>query len=306
MSPFGQLPVLPRRVLLPLAELVVAARLAGDVPLPLRLEPLPLDGLGERLGSPGPSAAHDDVRRALEPAADEGPGGALAGLAARGLVDDGVLTPVALAALRVLARGALLVRLDLAVVRRGDVVPLRAWFAAGGGMVTQLSTSGGRDYELAWFDAALWTSQLVRAVTLPRAGADECAVPAFVSMPSELLVAGCKAAREGRPELLGALAADHAGSVRLGDHRGLEVASPADTAAVVAALEAGCRARLRVLLRGRDIEQVPAVASWLLLDDGWHELRPGPGATAELRRREPRDLALWLARPVSVAAGVAR
>ena len=37
----------------------------------------------------------------------------------------------------------------------------------------------------------------------------------------------------------------------------------------------------------------PAVSAWLLFDDGWHELRPGRDATSVLRRREPRDLGLF-------------
>ncbi|MBA3781849.1 MAG: hypothetical protein H0X12_08370 [Nocardioides sp.] len=283
MSAVLRAPGLPRRVLLPLAELIAAARLAGDVPLPLRLDAAPAQ-LDERLGG---AAAYDDVRRAVTRADDEGP----AGLAALGLLDDGRLDSEAAMALRVLAGGALLIQLDLSAVRRGGVVPLRSWFAAGHGVVAQLSTSGGRDYELAWFAPADWVSQFVRAACLPGVATGESVVPASVSLPSELLVAGCAAVREGRTDVLASLAADH---------------GTAGVAEALTALETTCRGRLRVLMRRRDVDQKPAITTWLLLDDGWRELRPGPGATAQLRRRAPRDLALWLAPSVALAAGVAR
>ncbi len=269
-----ELPGLPRRMPLSLAELVGAARLAGDVPLPLRLGDASPDGLDDRLGGSAPAAALDDVRREL-------------GRDAIG----GELEPEAAMALQVLATGALLVQLDLAAGRGGRVIPLRSWFAVGGRVVAQLSTSGGRDYELGWFDVALWTSQLLRAITLPDVGGGETVVPARVSLPSELLVAGCAAVRDHRSDVLAVLAADH---------------GRPDLVPVITALETGCRGRLRVLARRRDLEHKPAVATWLLLDDGWRELRPGPGATSQLRRREPRDLARWLATSVSAATEVTR
>ncbi len=284
------LPGAPRRVQLRLAELIAAAGLAG-VPLPLP-QPLPPRlaaapaGLDERLSGSPLSTARDDLRSELARADDEGP----AGLAARGLVDGGDLVPEAALALHVLARGALFVQLDLVVRRSGDSFPLRSWFAVGGGVVVQLSTSRGRHYELAWFAPAFWSSQLVRAVLVPGVGTGASVVPASVSMPSELLVAGCAAVREGRTDVLHALAADHglSGMVE-----------------VLTALETTCRARLRVLLRRRDVQRKPAITTWLLLDDGWRDLTPGPGATARLRRREPSDLASWLA-PSVAAAGAAR
>ncbi len=279
------LQALPRRVLLPLAELIAAARLAGDVPLPLRLGAGTIQ-LDERLGGSG-SAARDEVRGAVARADDEG----RAGLAARGLLDDEALDPEAAMALRVLAGGALLIQLDLSAARRGGVVPLRSWFAVGDGVVAQLSTSGGRDYELAWFAPATWVSQFVRAACVAGAARGKSVVPVSMSLPSELLVAGCAAVREGRTEVLAALVADD---------------GTPGVAEVLTALETTCRGRLRVLLRRRDVEQRPAITTWLLLDDGWRELRPGPGATARLRRREPRDLALWLAPAVALAAGVDR
>ena len=268
MSAVAQLPELPRRVVLTLADLVRAAQLA-DAPLPLRVDAFASGQLADRLRGASPSPP-DDVRRAL---------GEPDHLGELGLLDDGDLVPEAALALRVLAGGSLTVRLDLVARRRGGVVPLRSWFGVGPGLVAQLSTSSGRDLELAWFAPELWTSQLVRTLAFSRPAPSGSGLPESVSMPSEDLVAGCAAVRAGRTDVLGAWSPRHA--------------------AAVTALEATCRGRLRVLVRGRGRA---AVTSWVLHDDGWRELRPGPAATVRLRRRDPRVIASWLAPAVARAA----
>lgn len=63
--------------------------------------------------------------------------------------------------------------------------------------------------------------------------------------------------------------------------------------ALLETLGASCRGRLRLLTTRRDHPPRRRVAAWLLLDGGWHELRPGPGATSLLRRRDARDLGLF-------------
>lgn len=67
-------------------------------------------------------------------------------------------------------------------------------------------------------------------------------------------------------------------------------ADAAQTLALLQTLGGACRGRLRLLGRRRDRPGGPAVAAWLLFDEGWHELRPGRHATCVLRRRDPRDL----------------
>ena len=275
MSAALDLPQLPRRIVLSLADLARAGDLAG-VPLPLALpsnrrgratgEASPL---GERLGA-GPGSGPDDVRRALA-APDR--------LAELDLLVDGELVPEVALALTVLATGPLRMRLDLAVERDSGVVPLRSWFGVGHGLVAQLSTAGGRELELAWYSPDLWAPQLGRTLASAAPPGGSTTLPDVVSLPSEDLAAGCAAVRAGRPDLLSALLPDRA--------------------ALVSTLESTCRGRLRVLVRCRERA---AVTTWVLHDDGWRELRPGPGTTARLRRRDPRLIGSWLAAAVLRAA----
>lgn len=313
----------PRRVRLDLAELVLAARLAGDVPLPFTLpSTLPeddadLDGdrpaervtermaerMAERLaGRPDAEVGAEHVRRLhaeLERVDDDGDRGAAAGLAERGLVIDGVLEPGLAGALQVLAGGPLSLRLDVSVRRRAGDSRVRSWFGVAPGLVAQLSTGTGLDLEVAWFDPQLWVSQLERAARVqpwvPQAAAME--VPAYADLPSELLVGAQKACREQRTDLLAGLARSHRGRVRLGRPGEVAEADDDQATALLHTLGQECRGRLRLqaLRRDRLPEARPAVLSWLLLDDGWHELRPGRHATTVLRRREPRDLGVLTA-----------
>ena len=103
-------------------RLVLAARLAGDVPLPLWVadDPAP-DRFTERLAGTPVTLAHEELAEAW-PARRDGPAGARASLADRGVVDgSGVLDPAVGATLQNLAGAPLSVVLDLTVVRRsGD------------------------------------------------------------------------------------------------------------------------------------------------------------------------------------------
>ena len=287
----------PHRVTLGLAELVVAARLAGDVPLPVRTDGRPGgDRMTDRLAGTRQSRAQELVARELARADDAGPDGGRAALAARGLVDEtGALDDGVTSALQTLAGGPLSVVVDVSAVRRAGEVRLRSWFGVRPGQVAQLSTGGGLEFELAVFDPRLWVSQLTRTVTV-EAWVPEPAplmLPDYVSLPSELL-AGCdKAHRDRRTDLLAPMAAAHLGAVRMGEPREVRPADSEQTLALLQTLGGACRGRLRLLTARRDGVANPAVSAWLLFDDGWHELRPGRGATSVLRRRDARDLGLF-------------
>jgi hypothetical protein len=186
--------------------------------------------------------------------------------------------------------------LDVAVVRAEGDLRLRSWFGVAASVVVQLSTVDGLELELAWFAPELWVSRLTRAVSVEPWSLRPAplALPDHVSLPSELLVGSERARRERRTDLLPAMAAAYAGRVRLGDARGTRAAGADEVLRLLGTLGTATRGRLRLVVQRRDRAQSdPAVASWLLLDDGWHELRPGRDATAVLRRRDPRDLGLF-------------
>lgn len=290
-------PAVPHRVSLGLAELVVAARLAGDVPLPIRTEGRPLGGdrMADRLAGTRQGQAQELIARELVRGADDGPDGGQASLAERGLLDAaGTLDEGLTVALQTLAGGPLSVVLDVAAVRRAGDVRLRSWFGVRPGLVAQLSTGSALDVELAWFEPRLWVSQLTRAVTVEPWVPDPAPLrlPDYVSLPTELL-AGCdKAHREHRTDLLAPMGASHLGAVRMGESRAVRPADSEEILALLHTLGGACRGRLRLLTSRRDRAVTPAVSAWLLFDDGWHELRPGRGATSVLRRRDDRDLGL--------------
>ena len=288
----------PHRVSLGLAELVVAARLAGDVPLPIRTDggPVAGDRMTDRLAGTRQDRARELVARELARADDDGPDGGRAALTGQGLVDDtGALRPGVTAALQTLAGGPLSVVLDVAAVRRAGEVRLRSWFGVHPGLVAQLSTGAGLEFELAWFDPRLWVSQLTRAVTVEPWVPDPAplVLPDYVSLPSELLAGSDKAHRERRTDLLAPMAAAHLGAVRMGEPRQVRPADSEETLALLKTLGGACRGRLRLLTTRRDRPDSPAVSAGLLFDDGWHELRPGRHATSVLRRRDARDLGLF-------------
>lgn len=288
-------PGLPRRVGLDLAELVAAARLAGDVPLPLRLDAA-TGRLADRLSGGATAAAASVVEDALARASDAGPDGAVAALAARHLVRDGELDAGVAYALRVLAGGTGFVQVDLSHVRDQGAVALRSWLGIEGRLVAQLSTSGGADFELAWFDVALWHSQLTRTVTLDGPDpADAVPLPDWASLPTELFLGARKAIAEQRPDLVAGMAQAHEGQVLVADVEGGPRALPVDQAAgLLAVLVQRSTGRLRVLCGRRHEDAAPAVLSWVRFAGAWHEITPGPPATTRLRRRSEADLATLL------------
>ena len=263
---------------MPLGDLVRAARLCG-VALPLRLVDAPPDRLADRLaGTRTGSPARDLV--AAELARAEQPG-------------DPPPEPV-VAALRLLASGPLLAVLDVCAVRRGVDVRLRSWVSASGGAAAQLTTRGVADFELASWPTSQWTERVGAAVAVEPwvATPAPLVLPDHVALPTELLLGAVRACREHRPDLLPVLALEHGGAVRLGDAHGVRPAGPEEALALLRTLADGCRGRLRMLLTRRDRGVRPRMAAWLLLDDGWREVRPGRDATTVLRRRRPRDLGL--------------
>ena len=290
-------PPLPHRLRLGLAELVTAARLAGDVPLPIGTNAPHLDDrLTERLAGTRATEARELLAAELARVDDDGPDGALASLTGRGLCDEsGRLDPAVGAALTSLAGSPLSAVLDVSARRRTGEVRLRSWFGVRRGLVTQLTTGDGLDVELAWFEPRLWVSQVARAVQVEPWVPEPAplALPDYVSLPSELLAGVAKAHRDRRTDLLPALASTHVGQVRLGDARAARDADSDEILALLQTLGGACRGRLRLLTARRDRpDDSPSVTAWLLFDDGWHELRPGRAATSVLRRREPQDLGL--------------
>lgn len=297
---------LPRRVPLRLGELVLAARLAGEVPLPVRVDhPAALDRLTERLDGGTVDHARAAITDELARVDDDGSAGARAALIEAGLLVGGRLEPGIDAALRVLAGGALSAVLDVSAVRRAGEVRLRSWFGVATGLAAQLTTQGPVSFELAWFAPRLWVSQLTRAVSVEPWTPEPAplSVPDFVQLPSELLAGSQKAYRDHRTDLLAPMAATHLGAVRLGEPGQVRAADTEEILALLHTLGGACRGRLRLwaaLDRDGGPEASPGVAAWLLFDDGWHELRPGRAATSVLRRRETRDLGL-LTRPLVAA-----
>ena len=115
-----------------------------------------------------------------------------------------------------------------------------------------------------------------------------------MSLPSELLGGH----RAGPPRAAHRPAARHGRVLRSGrcgwaSRARCATPTPTRSLALLHTLGGACRGRLRLLTTRRDRPaDPPAVAAWLLFDDGWHELRPGRDATSVLRRRDARDLGL--------------
>ncbi len=288
---------LPVRLRLSLAELVLLARLAGDVPLPIGLDARSVeDRLLTRLSGTRVGEVRELLARERARVDDDGPEGARAALVSRGVCDQaGEVDPAVGAALSSLAGSPVSALLDVSARRRSGEVRLRSWFGVRRGLVTQLTVGDDLTAELAWFDPRRWVSQVARVVEVEPWVPEPAptALPGYVCLPSELLAGGEKAHRDQRTDLLPVLASAHVGQVRLGDARAVREADSDEILALLRTLGAACRGRLRLLTTRRDRpEQPPAVSAWLLFDDGWHELRPGRAATAVLRRREPQDLGL--------------
>ena len=287
--PNGLLEALPRRVTLTLPELRLVAERAGGAPLPFELvAPSGSSPLDSRLGESRTSAEDAAYARALDSLHDPD-----ATLTRRGLLDEdgpagGMAGAVGLLATPTTA-------LDIDVTAAG--IRAKSWHRHAGDAVATLSTVDGVVFELAWFPASQWASELGRAAVLP-ADLDvrSSAVPAHVEIPFELADTATEAIRSGRADLLPVLAARHTGSVL--DDRG-----PLDDATVstlLAALSDEAQGRLRVLVANvaEGEPTVVGVVSWTLLADGWHALRPrhlGDVHRVVVSAVEPSDLAPELA-----------
>lgn len=262
----GLLESLPRRVTLTLPELRLVAERAGGAPLPFDDRPQPAPtGVEDRPGRSGPSAedaAYDRVLRTLhDPEAT---------LARRGLLDGGARAAGVLGAVGLLATPTTAVDIDVAA---GET-RATAWHRHDGSAVAALATVDGVVFELAWFDAAQWASELGRVGALPEdLPVRASGVPAHVEIPFELADAAAEAVRGGRADLLPVLAAKSAHPVRDGDGRPLPAA---DVPPLLLALTGETRGRLRALVADLSEGEAPVagVVSWTLLSDGWHALRP--------------------------------
>lgn len=287
-APAGTLQGLPRRLALTLPELGLLAEKAGGAPLPFDVvHPEAGSALESRLGQ-SPLAADDTAYVAalgsLNDPADH--------LARRGLLLDDEADAGVVGALGLLATPAVAVDLDVVVGR----VRARAWHRQRGNAVATIATTDGIVFELAWFETDKWPAELARVAVVPEdVPLAESALPELVDLPYELLDAGAEAVRTGRPDLLDTIVAHHAGSVT--DGAGAPVADTS-VAGLVGGLVSGTQGRLRALVADLDAGgTVVGVVSWVLLDDGWRELRAhqaGDAHRVEVRRVEPDDLGATL------------
>jgi len=307
-APEGTLEGLPRRVALTLPELRLLAEKAGGAPLPFDpAEPGEPGGPGEpgernplesRLGQTRGAADDEAYLSALgtlhDPVESLTRRGLLVEDPAGGVVaDEGVV-----GALGLLATPATAVDLDVVLGRiRG-----RAWHRQRGNAVATLATTDGLVFELAWFDSEQWPSELGRVAALPEdLNLEPSAAPELVDLPYELLDAGAEALRTGRSDLLGTIVAHHSGAVTGPDG---DVVDDAAVTALVSGLVAETEGRLRALVADIDagaslagVVRVVGVVSWVLLADGWRQLRAHQTDGArrvEVRRVQPADLAASL------------
>lgn len=285
-------PELARSLPLSLAELVAAARLAGDVPLPFGY-----DDSGGRLAS-RLAAGDPDLASLQASVAEALPGGAAeASLADRGLLADGRLLAEPAAALHTLAGGRSRAVVDVSVRRRDGARTLHCWLGVQGRLVARLATTDGLLHELAWHDLGRWSAELARIACVdPAADAVERQpLPAYVSLPSVLLMAAARAVADGRSDLVAGLAAGQPGRVRAGEPGRVRPVDAPDAYALLRAV-ASPTARLRALATSGDpARRGVRVLAWVRLGPAWHELVPGPGATTRSRRRVPADLGRALA-----------
>lgn len=301
----GLLDALPRRVALTLPELRCAAAHAGDAPLPFEVRE-PGDGPG------GGAAAHqgglesrlgrsrgstDDEAWATVMGALHEPIGSLD---RRGLLVDGALDEGLAGAVGLLAVPDVALDLDVAVQTAGGPLRARAWHRQAGGAVATLSTLDGVVFELAWFAAEHWPTELARVPVLPEEhGAGRTTVPAHVDLPYELADAAAEAVRSSRPDLLAVLADQQAATVRGAEGTTYDAVEVLD---LLTGLSGEAQGRLRAMVADTSggTTDVVGVVSWVLLGDGWHALRPyrertGGEARVEVRRVEPADLGPLLA-----------
>lgn len=264
----------PVRVVLSLAEVVLAARLSGDLPLPLAPPAAGPGRMATRLAGTRPHRAQEELAAELARVEDAGPDGAAAALARRGLLGADGVEPRLVATLRALSEAPLLAVLDVVVAGGGGGRPLRAWWGAGEGVLSGLVLHGATTLELVSAPVVAWVAEVARLVPAGPTGAS--GEP--VTLASEAFLGALAAHRRGRPDLVAALAPSHA--------------------ELLAELAGRCRGRLRLLVVRRHADAPPAVTVWVLLDDGWRSLRPVRGARVEVAPRRPVDLGLgswpWL------------
>ncbi|WP_159081498.1 hypothetical protein [Nocardioides sediminis] len=286
----GFLDGLPRRLAITLPELRLAARAAGDAPLPFDLTesagPGALEGrLGQSRGTADEAAYTSALASLHDP--DET-------LRRRGLLTDAGLDAGLAGAIGLLATPRL--ALDIDVAAAGSQV--KAWHRQADGAVATLATCDGVVFELAWFPVDRWAGELSRVAAIPDdVELRESEVPATMEVPFPLVDAIGEALRSGRSDLVPVLMEHHGEDILDTDAAPI---APADAATAVAAVHTEGRGRLRVLAaevtdRGTT---GAGVASWVLLADGWHSLTPhqedtGPRLT--VRRVDPDDLATELA-----------
>jgi len=282
--PAGTLEGLPRRLALTLPELRLLAEKAGNAPLPFDVvHPEAGNPLESRLGRS--RLAADDAAYVAALGSLHDPAGQLA---RRGLLLDDTADAGVVGALGLLATPAVAVDVDVVV----DRVRARAWHRQRGDAVATLATTDGIVFELAWFDRDQWPAELARVAVVPEdLPLETSALPDLVDLPYELLDAGAEALRTGRTDLLGTIVAHHSGAVTDGD--GAPVVDVA-VAGLVGALVSQTQGRLCALVADIDAGgTVVGVVSWVLLEDGWRQLRAhqaGDAHRVEVRRVEPADL----------------
>jgi hypothetical protein len=286
----GFLDGLPRRLAITLPELRLAARAAGDAPLPFDLAesagPGALEGrLGQSRGT-ADDAAYTSALASLHDADET--------LRRRGLLTHAGLDAGLAGAIGLLATPRL--ALDIDVAAAGSQV--KAWHRQADGAVATLATCDGIVFELAWFPVDRWAGELSRVAAIPDdVDLRESEVPATMEVPFPLVDAIGEALRSGRSDLVPVLMEHHGHDILDADAAPI---ADTDAATAVAAVHTEGRGRLRVLaaeVTDRGTTGV-GVASWVLLADGWHSLTPhqedsGPRLT--VRRVDPDDLATELA-----------
>lgn len=263
-----------RRAGLTLPELrLLAERVGAPLPFDITAPTTPAGGLASRLG-PSTGATQDSAYVAALAAL----GDPAESLAQRGLLAGEAVDPGIAGALGLLAAPRTALDLDVAT----GTARAHVWHRQRDDAVAALATADGLVFELSWFSAAAWPAELARVAALPEDIAlRPSAVPTLLRVPLETVDAAAEAVRSGRPELVSIVAGDPALGV------------------VLTALAGEARGRLRALVTTVDADPRPiGVASWTLLADGWHAVRPrrgGGDAEIEIALVEPEALAAELA-----------
>lgn len=263
-----------RRVGLTLPELrLLAERTGAPLPFDITAPPASTNGLASRLGPSTRATRASAYAAALAALGDPAESLAQRGLLAVEGVDPGIA-----GALGLLAAPRTALDLDVAA----GAVRAHAWHRQRDDAVAALATADGLVFELSWFSAAAWPAELARVAALPEDIAlRPSSVPTLLRVPLEIVDAAAEAVRSGRPELVPIVAGDPALGV------------------VLTALAGEAQGRLRALVTTVGDARPIGVASWTLLADGWHAVRPRRGgsgdAEIEIALVEPDALATELA-----------